>query len=463
MPTDTASRKPVPQNLEAERALLGSVLLDNQTLNPALEHIHRNDFFSESHRRIFEKMVDLSERNRLIDVVTLAEELAKEEWLEKVGGVAYLTSLSDGVPAGTSLSITEYARIIREKSLLRRLINISENIISRAQQDGDDAETVIDLAQGQLFEVAQEKVQSGFLGIKKIVPATVEKLTLLRERKERITGIETGFTKLDEMTAGLQPGELIILAARPAVGKTAMALNTAAHAAIRRQKTVGIFSLEMSKEALTTRLFSSEARIDGHLLRTGLSSDDEWKKKFLPAMGRIAQAPIYIEDTPALTIMQIRAKARRQAAERGLDLLIVDYLQLITGGGRFENRTQEVSFISRSLKSIAKELSVPVLALSQLSRASEVRPGHRPQLSDLRESGSIEQDADVVMFLHRPDMYRSRDQEHDHEDGGADEPAGRTELIISKQRNGPTGAVPLVFLKPFALFENYTSMEESLD
>lgn len=462
MPTDTSSRKPVPQNLEAERALLGSVLLDNQTLNPALEHIHRNDFFSESHRRIFEKMVELSERNRLVDVVTLAEGLAKEEWLEKVGGVAYLTSLSDDVPAGTSLSITEYARIIREKSLLRRLINISENIISRAQQDGDDAETVIDLAQGQLFEVAQQKVQSGFIGIKDIVKTSFGTIDVLFDRGQKVTGIETGYVQLDNMTSGLQPGELVILAARPSVGKTALAMNIAAHAGIRKQKSVGIFSLEMSKEALVIRLLCSEGRIDSHKLRTGVSGREDWNR-MSQALGRLAQSPLYIEDAPALSIMQIRAKARRQAAERGLDLLIVDFLQLITGGGRFENRTQEVSFISRSLKSIAKELSVPVLALSQLSRASEVRPGHRPQLSDLRESGSIEQDADVVMFLHRPDMYRPHDQEQDPEDGGADEPAGKTELIISKQRNGPTGRVPLVFLKPFALFENYTSMEESLD
>ncbi len=462
MPTDTSSRKPVPQNLEAERALLGSVLLDNQTLNPALEHIHRNDFFSESHRRIFEKMVELSERQRLVDVVTLAEELAKEEWLEKVGGVAYLTSLSDDVPAGTSLSITEYARIIREKSLLRRLINISENIISRAQQDGDDAETVIDLAQGQLFEVAQQKVQSGFIGIKDIVKTSFGTIDVLFDRGQKVTGIETGYVQLDSMTSGLQPGELVILAARPSVGKTALAMNIAAHAGIRKQKSVGIFSLEMSKESLVIRLLCSEGRIDSHKLRTGVSGREDWNR-MSQALGRLAQSPLYIEDAPALSIMQIRAKARRQAAERGLDLLIVDFLQLVTGGGRFENRTQEVSFISRSLKSIAKELSVPVLALSQLSRASEVRPGHRPQLSDLRESGSIEQDADVVMFLHRPDMYRPHDQEHDHEDGGADEPAGKTELIISKQRNGPTGRVPLVFLKPFALFENYTSMGESLD
>ena len=453
MPTDTSNRRTVPHNLEAERALLGSILLDNSTLNPALEHIHREDFFSESHRRIFEKMVALSDNNRLIDVVTLSDELASSGWLEKVGGVAKLTGLSDGVPAGTAAMVAEYSRIIKEKSLLRRLINISENIIAHAQQDGDDAASVIDKAQGALFEIASQKVQSGFLGIKDIVKSSFGTIDVLFDRGQRVTGVETGFRDLDNMTSGLQPSELVILASRPSVGKTALALNVAARAAIQHQKSVGIFSLEMSKESLVIRLLCGEGRIDSHKLRTGFSSPEDWNR-MSQALGRLAQAPIFIEDTPALSVMQIRAKARRQAAEKGLDLLVVDYLQLITGGGRFENRTQEVSYISRSLKSIAKELNVPVLALSQLSRAPEGRQGHLPQLSDLRESGSIEQDADVVLFLHRPDMYRRQ---------AGEEPEGKTELIVGKQRNGPTGRVNLVFLKPYALFENYTSDQEPFE
>lgn len=458
MPVDTSNRKQVPQNLEAERALLGFILLDNSTLNTVVEHVAREDFFSESHRQIFQKMLGLSESSHQIDVVTLSEGLAQDGWLEKVGGVTYLAGLSEGVPFGTSSNITEYTRIVKEKSTLRRLINISENLISRAQQEGDDAETMIDLAQGQFFEIASQKVKTGFLGIKDIVKSSFGTIDVLFDRGQRVTGIETGYTDLDNMTSGLQPSELSILAARPSVGKTALALNISAHAAIERKKSVGVISLEMSKESLVLRLLCAQGRIDSHKLRTGFLKSQEHWQQMSRALGQLAEAPLYIEDTPALTIMQIRAKARRLAAEQGLDLLVIDYLQLINGGGRFENRTQEVSFISRSLKGIAKELNIPVLALSQLSRAPEGRPGHRPQLSDLRESGSIEQDADVVLFLHRPDMYRHRDDVED-----SDEPAGRTELNVGKQRNGPTGQVNLVFLKPYALFENYSSMDEPLD
>ena len=457
MPVDTSSRKQVPQNLDAERALLGFILLDNSALNTVVEQVSREDFFSESHRRIFQKMVELSDNNRQIDVVTLSEELAREGWLEKVGGVAYLAGLSEGVPFGTSANVTEYSRIVKEKSTLRRLINISENIISRAQQEGDDAETMIDLAQGQFFEIASQKVKTGFLGIKEIVKSSFGTIDVLFDRGQRVTGIETGYTDLDNMTSGLQRAELAILASRPSVGKTALALNISAYAAIEKRQSVGVISLEMSKESLLIRLLCAQGRIDSHKLRTGFSSREDWNQ-MSRALGRLAEAPLYIEDAPALSIMQIRAKARRLAAERGLDLLVVDYLQLITGGGRFENRTQEVSFISRSLKGIAKELNIPVLALSQLNRAPEGRTGHRPQLSDLRESGSIEQDADVVLFLHRPEMYRHRD-----DDEGGDEPAGKTELNVSKQRNGPTGQVNLVFLKPYALFENYSSLDEPLE
>ena len=457
MPVDTSRRKQVPQNLDAERALLGFILLDNSALNTVVEQVSREDFFSESHRRIFQKMVELSENNRQIDVVTLSEELAREGWLEKVGGVAYLAGLSEGVPFGTSANVTEYSRIVKEKSTLRRLINISENIISRAQQEGDDAETMIDLAQGQFFEIASQKVKTGFLGIKEIVKSSFGTIDVLFDRGQRVTGIETGYTDLDNMTSGLQRAELAILASRPSVGKTALALNISAYATIEKRKSVGVISLEMSKESLLIRLLCAQGRIDSHKLRTGFSSREDWNQ-MSRALGRLAEAPLYIEDAPALSIMQIRAKARRLTAERGLDLLVVDYLQLITGGGRFENRTQEVSFISRSLKGIAKELNIPVLALSQLNRAPEGRTGHRPQLSDLRESGSIEQDADVVLFLHRPEMYRHRD-----DDEGGDEPAGKTELNVSKQRNGPTGQVNLVFLKPYALFENYSSLDEPLE
>ena len=453
MLTTTAIDRAVPHNLEVERALLGSILLDNGALNIALEHIGRDDFFSEAHRVTFEKMLEISEKNRTIDLVTLSEELSKEGLLEKVGGAAYLASLTDGVPVGSSATVSEYSRIVKEKSLIRRLINASNNVISRCLDGTDDPETLVDLAQSQIFEIAEQKVPTGFLGIRDIVKSSFGTIDVLFDRGQRVTGVETGFIDLDNMTSGLQPGELVIVAARPSLGKTALALNIAAHAAIEGKKSVGVFSLEMSKESLVIRLLCSEARIDSHKLRTGFSSREDWNR-MTKALGRLAEAPLYIDDSPSLSIMQIRAKARRLKAEKSLDLLIVDYLQLVTGHGRYENRTQEVSFISRSLKSIAKELHVPVVALSQLSRAPEERPGHRPQLSDLRESGSIEQDADVVMFIFREDVYRRGGDE------GGEEPGGKTELIIGKQRNGPTGHVPIVFLKPFARFENFSAREE---
>jgi replicative DNA helicase len=453
MLSSTSLDRGLPQNLEAERAILGSVLIDNTALNVALENLTKDDFFSDQHRLTFEKMAGLSERNRTIDIVTLVEELLKDGLLEKAGGASYLAALSDGVPLGSTASVSEYARIVKEKSIIRKLINASNNVIARCLEAADDPEALIDLAQSQVFEIAEQKVPSGFMGVKDIVKSSFGTIDVLFDRGKSVTGVETGFVDLDTLTSGLQPGELIILAARPSLGKTALALNIAAHAAIQGNP-VGIFSLEMSKESLLIRLLCAEARIDSHKLRTGFSSRDDWGR-MTQALGRLAEAPLYIDDAPALSIMQIRARARRMKAEKGLSMIVVDYLQLITGAGRFENRTQEVSYISRSLKSIAKELHVPVLALSQLSRAPEERPGHRPQLSDLRESGSIEQDADVVLFIFRQDVYKRADED---EEGG--EPAGKTELIIGKQRNGPTGNVPVVFIKRYARFENASAGEE---
>ena len=446
MPTSTVVERAVPHNLEAERALLGSIILDNGALNLAVGTVGRDDFFSDSHRAIFSKMLELSEKSHLIDLVTLAEELSKEGLLEKLGGAAYLATLTDGVPVGNYSLVGEYCRIVKEKSLLRRLINASNNVIARCFEGVDEPEVLIDLAQSELFEIAGEKVRSGFFRPHEIVKSSFGTLDALADRGQRITGVETGFEELDSMLSGLQPSELIVLAARPSLGKTALALNIAAHAA-QKGRVVGMFSLEMSKESLLMRLLCSEARIDSHKLRTGFASQQDWEK-MAKALGRLAEAPLFIEDTPALSVLQIRAKARRLKAERGLDLLVVDYLQLATGHGRFENRTQEVSFISRSLKGIAKELNIPVLALSQLSRAPEQHGAGRPELWHLRESGSIEQDADVVIFIYRE---RRRDDEED----GQDPRAGvETKLIVGKQRNGPTGDVILVFLKPYVRFEN---------
>jgi replicative DNA helicase len=442
--------------LEAERALLGSILLDNSALNMALEVVGRDDFFSEAHRITFEKMVGISEKNRTIDLVTLSEELSKDGQTEKAGGAAYLAALTDGVPIGTSVAVSEYSRIVKEKSLIRRLINASNNVISRCLEGTDDPDTLIDLAQSQVFDIAEQKVQSGFTNIRDIVKSSFGTIDDLLDRGQRVTGIETGFVDLDNMTSGLQPGELVVVAARPSLGKTALALNIASHAAIKHHKTVGLFSLEMSKESLVIRLLCSEAETDSHKLRSGFSSREDWNK-LTRALGRLGDAPLLIEDTPALSIMQIRARARRLKMEKGLDLMIVDYLQLVSGQGRFENRTQEVSYISRGLKSIAKELKVPVLALSQLSRAPEQRLGQRPQLSDLRESGSIEQDADVVIFIFRE---RKAAQESEAE-GEVDRRGVEMKLIIGKQRNGPTGDIPVVFMRPYAKFENMARGQKS--
>ena len=444
MPTTETLDRVFPHNLEAERALLGSVLLDNGALYVSLELVSKDDFFSDSHRLIFEKMLELSQKSRTIDLVTLSEELSREGLLEKVGGAAYVAALTDGVPIGVSSTVTEFARIIKEKALVRRLIHASNNVIARCLEGADDPETLIDLAQSQVFDIAEQKTQSGFMDVFQIVKSSFGTIDVLFDRGHRITGVETGFEELDNMTSGLQPSELIVIAARPSLGKTALALNIAAHVAIQDRKKVGVFSLEMSKESVALRLLCSEARIDSHRLRSGFTTREDWSK-MTQALGRLAEAPLFIEDTPALSILQIRAKARRLKAEKGLDLVIVDYLQLVTGQTRSENRTQEVSFISRGLKSIAKELRVPVLALSQLSRAPEQRPGQKPQLSDLRESGSIEQDADVVIFI-----FRERRAAEEAED----EAGAETKLIIGKQRNGPTGEVPIVFLKPFVRFEN---------
>ena len=445
MASNPAPERLLPHNLEVERALLGSILLDNAALNVALETVQTNDFFSEAHRITFEKILQLSQKNRPAELVTLAAELTREGLLEKAGGAAYLAGLADGVPIGTTASVAEYSRIVKEKSLIRRLINASNNTIARCLEGTDDSETLIDLAQSQIFEIAEREIRSGFFRVQDIVKSSFGTLDVLFDRRQAVTGIETGFETLDSMTSGLQAGELIVIAARPSLGKTALALNIAAHAATRRQKVVAVFSLEMSKESLLIRLLCAEGRIDSHRLRTGFATPEDWNK-MTKALGRLAEAPLFIDDSPALSVLQIRAKARRLKLERGLDLVIVDYLQLATGHGRFENRVQEVSYISRGLKSIAKELNLPVVALSQLSRAPEVGKGREPQLSDLRDSGSIEQDADVVIFIHRGSSDKA----------GAEEPGVVTELNIGKQRNGPTGPFNLVFLKPYTRFENPT-------
>ena len=434
----------LPANVEAERSILGAILLDNLAYNQAAEHLKPEDFSLDSHRRLYTRMMDLAESSRPIDMITLVEELDRRKELEAIGDVGYISGLVDGVPDRPS--IEHYIKIVRDKALLRGLIHAANSAIARAAEQSDPAEEILNDAEAAIFQLSEKRIGRGFMGVQAIVKESFGSVDALLQRGQRITGLATHYTDLDEMTSGFQRSDLIIIAARPSMGKTAFALNIAENAAIEDQKTVGVFSLEMSREALLLRLLCSKARVDSHKMRTGSLWRDDMDK-VVHAMEQLAHAPIFIDDTPGIALSEMRAKARRlQQSSGALDLIIVDYLQLMSGGGRrYENRTQEVSAISRGLKGLAKELKVPVVALSQLSRAPESRGGdHRPQLADLRESGSIEQDADVVAFIFREEVYKPDEPELE----------GRAELIIAKQRNGPTGKVNLAFLKNSTRFES---------
>jgi len=433
----------LPANVEAERSILGAILLDNFAYNQAAEHLRSEDFSLDSHRRIYSRMVDLAETSRPIDMITLIEELDRHKDLQAIGDVAYVSSLVEGVPDRPS--IEHYVKIVRDKALLRGLICASNTAIARASEQADTAEDVLSDAEAAIFQLSEKRIGRGFMGVQEIVRESFGSVDALLQRGQRITGLAMHYADLDEMTSGLQRADLVIIAARPSMGKTAFALNIAENAAIEDKQVVGVFSLEMSREALLMRLLCSQARVDAHKMRTGSLWQDD-TKKVVRAMEQLAHAPIFIDDTPGISLSEMRAKARRLRQAQGrLDLIIVDYLQLMSGGGkRFENRTQEVSAISRGLKALAKELTVPVVALSQLSRAPESRGGdHRPQLADLRESGSIEQDADLVMFIFREEVYRVDDPELQ----------GKAEIIIAKQRNGPIGKAKMAFIKHCTRFE----------
>ncbi len=448
--SDGVDRTP-PHSLDAERSVLGAILLRNEAFNEAAEVIDGDDFYREAHRRIFNKMVALSERNEPIDLVTLREELSKASELDEVGGAAYIAKLVDGVPRSTNVS--HYANIVKEKSTRRALIAQANQIVESAY-DGDlDTDEVMDDAERRIFAVADKRIRSGFVPLSDLVRDSFATIEKLQAHKGLVTGVPTGFTELDEMTSGLQPGDLVIVAARPSMGKTSFTLNIAQHCGTHHEKpmTVGFFSLEMSKEQLFMRLLTSEARLDAHRLRSGFLSTDDYGK-LVHAIGRLEQARIFIDDTASIGVLEMRAKARRLQAEHGLDLLIIDYLQLMSGRGRFDNRQQEIASISRSLKGLAKELRCPLIALSQLSRAPEARSDHRPQLSDLRESGSIEQDADLVMFIFRPSVY---------EKDKTPETENVAEIIIAKQRNGPIGTCTLAFLNQYTRFENIAAGDYS--
>ena len=445
------SDRTLPHNLEAEKCVLGAILIDNPSFNQAAEVIDAGDFFRDAHRRIFEKMVGLSERNQPIDPVTLKDELTRSGELDEVGGPAYVASLTDGVPR--SANVEYYARIVKEKSTLRRLIQSANDVLARAYDAEEDADNLLDEAERSIFQIAEHRMRSGFVSLAQLVDGGWKQLEHLQEHKGAVTGVPTGFTDLDEMTQGFQKTDLIIVAARPSMGKTSLVLNMALHCGIEAGKTAGIFSLEMSKEQLFMRMLTSEARVDAHKFRGGFLGEQDYTR-LVSAFGRLHDAKVFVDDTPSAGILEMRAKARRLKMEHGLDLLVIDYLQLMQGRGKFDNRQQELASISRSLKILAKELEVPIVALSQLSRAPEGRSDHRPQLSDLRESGALEQDADVVIFIFREEMYPVEGQIPPESEGVA-------ELIIGKQRNGPTGTVRLAFLKQYTRFENLASAYSS--
>ena len=433
----------LPHSDEAEQSVLGAVLLDNHQFDRAHEILNSSSFYSVRNQKIFRAFESMIDVGTALDLVTLKTELDRMGELDACGGPAYLARLLEGVPR--SANVEHYAKIVKSKAIQRELIRASQGILSAALQPSGSTDQLLDDAEKAIFQVAEHRLGTGFIPLRVSAEQSLAAIEELTRREELITGVGTGFPELDEYLSGLQRSDLIILAARPSMGKTALALNFGAHAALQHGKTVGIFSLEMSHQQLFMRLLCAEGQIDAHRLRTGRVGKEEWQR-ITKAFGRLSDAPMYIDDTPGIAILEMRAKVRRLKRERGLDLLIVDYLQLMRARGRYDSRQQEISEISRSLKELAKELDIPVLALSQLSRAPEQRSGegHRPQLSDLRESGAIEQDADVVLFLFREELYKRDDPNLQ----------GKAELIIGKQRNGPTATVRLNFIRKYTRFAN---------
>jgi replicative DNA helicase len=443
MPAISAIEKGLPTNVDAERFVLGSILLDDALYVQAAGTLEADDFSLESHRRIFKRMGELQERGEKIDRITVANELMKFNELEACGGLSYLVELDDGLPRIPNLD--SYIRIVKDKAVLRRIIFASQHMMNRALAGEEEPDEILAGAEETLLKLGEARMKSGLLNAGQILEDYEGGLNAFLDPSKRIKGIGTGFTKFDELTGGLHGGDLVIVAGRPSMGKTALALNVAQHVALKNKQTVAIFSLEMSKESLLTRMLCSAARVDSQKFRAGYLNQEE-RRKLNHALQELVQAPLYIDDTPGAHLMDMHAKLRRLQTERHhLGLVIVDYLQLMTAGARFENRNQEVSALSRGMKMLAKELNCPVMVLSQLSRAVENRQGdHRPQLSDLRESGSIEQDADVVAFVFREEVYQPKNENL----------RGLAELIVGKQRNGPVGTVNLVFLHAQTKFEN---------
>ncbi len=438
---DQAFERVPPQALEAEKSVLGSMLLEKDAISKVIEILDESRFYKEAHRKIYRAVVGLYERNEGVDLITLTEELRRRNELEAIGGQAYLSTLFDYV--GTAAHVEHHSKIVRDKAILRKLITVSTDIAAKCYEAREEAASLLDEAEAEIFSVSGQRLRPGFVSMKELLKDSFETIQQLYDQGLHITGVETGFVDLDKLTAGFQPAELIIVAGRPSMGKTALALNIAQHVGVRLGIPVGVFSLEMSSDEVVRRMLCAEARVDNHKLRTGYLSEADWPK-LTTAAGSLSGAPVYIDDSPGLSVLEMRAKARRLKSERDVGILLVDYIQMLRGLPNPESRQIEMSLISRSLKELAKELRIPIVAVSQLSRAVEQRGGERrPILSDLRESGALEQDADTVIFVYRPEFYQ-RTPENE----------GRGEFIVAKQRNGPTDTVHVAFIREYMRFEN---------
>jgi len=442
----TVDRLP-PQNLEAEQSVLGAILLENDALPKAIELLSPEDFYREPHRKIFNTMIELFEKNEAVDLITVTETLTRKNELDIAGGVTYIANLASHVP--TAANVRYHSKIVKEKALLRALIRSTTEIASKVYESSLEAEELVDYAEMIIFAISDRRTKTSFFSLKEVIKSSFEMIEHLYDKKETITGIPSGFADLDELTTGFQPGDFIVIGGRPSMGKTALGLNIAQHVGREMKGPVAIFSLEMSKEQLALRMLCSEAKVDSNNVRKGIFSKEDWRR-LTSAAGRLAEAPIFIDDSSYISVLEMRAKARRLKTEHGaLSLVVVDYLQLMRGRGSFERREQEISEISRSLKGLSKELKVPVIALSQLNRSVEQRENKRPNLSDLRESGAIEQDADVILFLYRDEVYNKNNPSN----------RGKAEVIIAKQRNGPTDTIHLTFLSNCTRFVPYTDIE----
>ncbi len=449
-----------PQSLEGEQAVLGSMLTNKEAVAKAMQWLSPEHFYKDTHSKIFSVMIGLFHDSEPIDTISVIDKLKKSKELESVGGAYYITGLVETVP--TTANVESYAKIVLEKALLRQLILLSHELASKAYDDREGVDDILDSAERAIFNITQKRLKGGFVHLDPILHDSFEALDAKSAKGGMITGIPSGLVDLDNLTAGFHPGELIVIAGRPSMGKTALALTIARNAAVDNKHGVGIFSLEMANQELAMRMLCSEARVNSHLVRTGNLPQKQWKNLSIH-VGVLAEAPIYIDDSPAITVLEVRSKARRLMAEHDIELIIVDYLQLMQGPRNVENRQQEISIITRSLKALAKELSIPVIALSQLSRAVESRNPPIPQLSDLRESGAIEQDSDVVMFLYRKwfyDKFKQSDSDIDDFEDKTDKKAAN--IIVAKQRNGPTGTVKTTFIEQYARFENLARYTENI-